>query len=119
MKDINIKYTRGSGPGGQHKNKVETCVVITHIPTGIVERCQETRSRNQNLKLAKERLQKKLIIAKQNELLKLKKIIRDERIANSKVIRTYNFPRREVIDHRSKRKADLRKVLDGELNLIR
>ncbi len=59
-KDLKIIYTRGSGPGGQHKNKVETCVVVTHIPTGLQERCQDTRSRQRNLNLAKERLEKKI-----------------------------------------------------------
>jgi protein subunit release factor B len=42
-KDLKISYTRGSGPGGQHKNKVETCVTVTHLPTGLSERCQDTR----------------------------------------------------------------------------
>ena len=39
-KDYKIEYTKGTGAGGQHKNKVETCVTITHLPTGMKERCQ-------------------------------------------------------------------------------
>ena len=59
-KEFDIRITRGSGPGGQHKNKVETCVIITHIPTGLQEKCQFTRSKLQNVKIAKKRLELKI-----------------------------------------------------------
>ena len=58
--DLDIRITRGTGPGGQHKNKVETCVIITHIPTGLQEKCQDTRSKLKNLELAKERIEEKV-----------------------------------------------------------
>ena len=55
-----VEYTRGTGAGGQHRNKVETCVVITHLATGMQEKCEDQRSRAQNEKIAFERLKAKL-----------------------------------------------------------
>lgn len=51
-KDLDIKATRGSGPGGQHRNKTETCISIKHIPTGLMVRCDEERSQGLNKDLA-------------------------------------------------------------------
>ena len=59
-KDFKIKVTKGTGPGGQHKNKTESCVTITHIPTGLKEKCQETRSKIRNIEIAKQRLIQRL-----------------------------------------------------------
>ena len=114
--DLHITYTRGSGPGGQHKNKVETCVVITHIPTGLHERCQDTRSKSQNLKIAKERLEKKILLHKERELQEENNKKRIELIQTQKVIKTYNFNRGKVHDHRSKVSRDLKRVLNGEID---
>lgn len=114
--DLHITYTRGSGPGGQHKNKVETCVVITHEPTGLQERCQDTRSKSRNLKIAKERLRKKISEADAAEKQEKKNKKRIELIHNQKVIKTYNFNRNEVYDHRTKVKRDLKRVLNGEID---
>ncbi len=116
-KDIEIKYTRGSGPGGQHKNKVETCVVATHLPTGLQERCQDTRSRSRNEKMALKRLESKIQEQSDKLIFDAKKEKRKELIHNSKVIRTYNYNRNEVKDHRSKSKADLKKMMDGGVDL--
>ena len=119
MKEFEIKYTKGTGSGGQHKNKVETCVVITHLPTGIKERCQDTRSKNQNLTLAKSRITKK-IQAHYDKLVSQKKYEEyKKRIDNSKIIRTYNYNRNEVKDHRSKAKSELKKVLNGDLDCLK
>ena len=60
LKEVQIQTMRGSGPGGQHRNKVETAVRITHIPTGITVTATEHRSQLRNKKLALERLQKRL-----------------------------------------------------------
>jgi protein subunit release factor A len=118
-KDFKIEITRGSGPGGQHKNKVETCVKITHIPTGITETCQDSRSKLKNLELAKKRILDKL-----NRIEELKKQeennnIRLDKIKNPIRIRTYDFKSKRVYDHRTKKQADLYKVLNGELDLLR
>lgn len=58
-----IKRTRGSGPGGQHRNKVETAIVITHGPSGIVGQASEKRHQNQNREIAIERLRINLALA--------------------------------------------------------
>jgi len=116
-KDLQIKFTRGSGPGGQHKNKVETCVVITHKPTGLKVTCQDTRSKNQNLQLAKDRMKKKLEDLENKKLEEAKAERRKKQIENSKVVRTYNYTRNEVYDHRTKTKHDLKKFMRGEIDL--
>lgn len=113
--DLHISITRGSGPGGQHKNKVETCVTITHIPTGLKERCQDSRSRMQNIKIAKQRLENKLISAKQDKIQEIKNGRRLFLIKNPKIIRTYNFTRNEVFDYRTKKTFDLKKFMKGNI----
>ena len=105
-----ITYKRGHGPGGQHKNKVETCCVVTDPVTGFTETCQDTRSQAQNRSLAVDRLVKRKH-QKENDLRK--------EAGLKGVIRTYNFSRNEVKDHRTGIKANLKKVLNGALNLIR
>jgi hypothetical protein len=63
LKDCSVKRTRGSGPGGQHRNKVETAIVITHLPTGISGQASEARSQNKNKTVATGRLRTNLAIA--------------------------------------------------------
>lgn len=60
LAECEVKRTRGSGPGGQHRNKVETAVVITHLPTGIRGEAAERRSQNQNYQNAIQRLRVRL-----------------------------------------------------------
>ena len=116
-KDLHITYTRGSGPGGQHKNKVETCVTVTHTPTGLSVRCQDTRSKVQNLKHAKVRLSQKIVKFERDKLQLQKNERRLELIKNQKVVRTYNYSRNEVHDHRTKTRHDLKKFMRGEIDL--
>jgi len=118
MERFKITYKRGHGPGGQHKNKVETCVVVTDPTTGFTETCQDTRSRAQNLSLAVDRLVKR--IAQQEWYEKHQRENELRKQAGLKgVVRTYNFSRGTVKDHRSGKIANLKKVLNGALNLIR
>lgn len=114
-----IDITKGTGAGGQHKNKVETCVTITHIPSGLKETCQETRHKNKNIEIAYERLQKKL---KDIALEEKKRILNEKRnqaIETNGVIRTYNYQRNQVKDHRTGKSASLNKVLDGKIDLLK
>lgn len=62
-----VKRTRGSGPGGQHRNKVETAIVITHRPTGVVGQASENRSQERNRELAIQRLRVNLALAVRSE----------------------------------------------------
>jgi protein subunit release factor B len=59
--DVEVTYVKGSGPGGQHRNKRETGVRLYHVPTGIVVTATERRERQQNLALAWERLSRALV----------------------------------------------------------
>ncbi len=114
--DFNIRVTKGSGPGGQHRNKVETCVIVTHIPTGITETCQDSRSQYQNKILAKERVMQRVEKLKEQAKNRKQNEIRKNLIQNPKIIRTYSFVRNEVVDHRTKKHYDLNKFLSGKIN---
>jgi peptide chain release factor 1 len=114
--DFDIRVTKGSGPGGQHRNKVETCVIVTHIPTGITERCQDSRSQWQNKQLAKEKVMQRVERLKEQEKHTKQNEIRKKLIQNPKIIRTYSYLRNEVIDHRTKKHYDLNKFMDGKVN---
>jgi len=124
MKNIDLNLykvdiTKGTGPGGQHKNKTLSCAVVTHIQSGLSEKCEETRSKIKNLELAYERLKKRLqkiaFDAKMEELNEKRK----KAIEKNGTIRTYNFKGNVVKDHRTGKTADLKKVLDGNLDLIK
>lgn len=116
-KDLDIRVTRGTGPGGQHKNKVETCVIVTHIPTGLQEKCQDTRSKLKNLELAKERIREKVKRYEDKKIQEAKNERRKELIKTQAVVRTYNYIRNEVYDHRTQTKHDLRRFMKGEIDL--
>ncbi len=119
QEEFKIIYTRGTGPGGQHKNKVETCVVITHVPSGMKEKCEDTRSRDRNEKLAMARLLRRIEDEKKKLLDEKKNDQRKELIKNKGNLRTYNYPRNEVVDHRTGKRANLKKVMDGDLDLLK
>ena len=113
-----IVVTKGTGPGGQHKNKTESCAVITHVPSGLQEKCEETRYKNKNIETAHKRLVKRLEkIALDKKMEKLNEK-RREAIKKNGTIRTYNFQRGTVKNHRTGKTANLKKVLDGRLDLI-
>ena len=118
MNDFKITTTRGSGPGGQHKNKVETCVIITHLPTGFTERCQDTRSQAQNKSIAMQRLE--IRIDAHDTAIREERLNQWREASKAQgVIRTYNYARNQVKDHRTGKSANLKKVLNGNINLIK
>ena len=101
--DLKIESCKSSGAGGQHINKTESAVRLTHIPTGIVIECQEERSQFKNRDKAMKLLRTKLFDIKQSE--------QNEKIASarksmvgtgdrSEKIRTYNYPQGRITDHR-------------------
>ncbi|BBO32024.1 peptide chain release factor family protein [Lacipirellula parvula] len=67
LTECQVTRTRGSGPGGQHRNKTETAIVITHLPTGVRGEASERRSQAENLAQAKHRLQVELALAVRSE----------------------------------------------------
>jgi peptide chain release factor 1 len=115
MKDVDIATTRGSGPGGQHRNKTESCVVVTHEPTGIVIRL-DSKSQNQNKQMALKILKSKLADLQQNRIQTTANLNRKEQVGSGMrgdKIRTYREKDDIVIDHRSDQKWSLNQWLRG------
>lgn len=109
---------RGKGPGGQHRNKTSSMVRITHKPTGIVVTI-DGRYQHKNKKLAMKELEQRLGDAKRETLAKAKKADRDIKIHEHTVVRTYDFSRGVVKDHRTGRTASLKNILEkGRLDLF-
>ncbi len=119
-KDLQIDTFRSSGAGGQHINKTESAIRITHLPTGLVVECQDERSQYKNKDKAMKVLRSRLY---QRELEKQNREIADNRKAQvgtgdrSERIRTYNFPQGRCTDHRiGLTLYRLDAILDGELD---
>ena len=119
-KDLRIETFRASGHGGQHVNRTESAVRITHIPTGIVVTCQNERSQFQNKERALEVLRARLynlLHRKEKEAVDARRRQQIGSGERSEKIRTYNFPQNRVTDHRINYTLyDLDRVMDGELD---
>ena len=118
-KIFKVDVTKGTGACGQHKNKVETCAVVTHIPSGLQEKCEDSRSKIKNIETAYNRLVKRLEKIKLDEKMERLNDQRVEAIKTNGVIRTYNFKQNLVKDHRTGKTANLKKFLNGNLDLIK
>ena len=103
MEDVKVDTYRASGAGGQHVNKTESAVRLTHIPTGIVVECQEGRSQHKNKDKAITILRTRMYEAEAQKLHAERAAARKSQVASgdrSEKIRTYNYPQGRVTDHR-------------------
>jgi peptide chain release factor 1 len=117
--DIRIDTFRASGAGGQHVNKTDSAVRVTHLPTGIVVECQDDRSQHRNRAQAMAVLASRLLDRERQERQQKEAATRKSLIGSgdrSERIRTYNFPQGRVTDHRinlTLYKID--QIMDGDL----
>ena len=120
--DLQIDTYRSGGAGGQHVNKTESAIRITHIPTGLVVECQDERSQHKNRDRAMKILRTKLYEMQQQALNKERASERRSQVGSgdrSERVRTYNYPQGRVTDHRiglTLHRLDA--VLDGDLDEI-
>ena len=122
LNDLKIDTYRSSGAGGQHVNKTESAIRITHLPTGLVVECQDERSQYKNKDRAMQILRAKLYEqeqAKQNAAVAAERKSQIGSGDRSERIRTYNFPQNRVTDHRLSgdgRSFNIDRIINGELD---
>ena len=120
--EIRIDTFRSSGAGGQHVNKTDSAVRITHLPTGLVVECQDDRSQHRNRAQAMSVLASRLLDRERQERQSKEAAHRKSLIGSgdrSERIRTYNFPQGRVTDHRinlTLYKIDA--IMDGDLDEV-
>ena len=120
MNDVRVDTYRASGAGGQHVNKTDSAIRMTHIPTGTVVQCQDERSQMKNrqkaLSVLKTRLYDLKLQEQTSEISEQRKSLVKSGDRSDK-IRTYNYPQNRVTDHRiGLTLYNLSSIVDGELN---
>ena len=114
-----IEYMRGTGPGGQNRNKIESACRITDLATGITAYA-DARTREVSFRMATEELETRIKKAKKDAAAAKKKARRDVAIHDHTVIRTYNYSRGTVLDHRSGKQATIKNVVEkGKIDLLK
>ena len=120
--DIRTDTYRASGAGGQHVNKTDSAVRLTHLPSGLVVECQDERSQHKNRARAMSLLQSRLLDMEQKKQVSAQAAQRKSQVGTgdrSERIRTYNFPQGRVTDHRINLTVyQLPKIIEGDLDPI-
>jgi peptide chain release factor 1 len=120
--DLRIDTFRASGAGGQHVNKTDSAIRITHLPTGVVVECQDERSQHKNRSRAMSLLKARLMAAEQEKRDQVEAQSRKLQVGSgdrSERIRTYNFPQGRVTDHRINLTLyKLADVMNGDLDPV-
>ena len=118
--DLKIDTFRASGAGGQHVNKTESAIRITHTPTGLVVTCQDEKSQHKNRTAALKVLKSRLLAQEKERLAQERADVRKSMVSTgdrSAKIRTYNFPQGRITDHRINFTSyQLENIMDGDLN---
>ena len=120
--DLQIDTYRSGGAGGQHVNKTESAIRITHLPTGLVVECQDERSQHKNkdkaMKVLRSRLYERMM-AEQNEAIAGERKAQVGTGDRSERIRTYNYPQGRVTDHRiGLTLYKIEQILNGDIDEI-
>ena len=120
--DLRVDTFRASGAGGQHVNKTDSAIRITHLPTGLVIECQDERSQHKNRSRAMSLLQSKLLQAERDKQQSEQAATRKSLVGTgdrSERIRTYNYPQSRVTDHRINLTLySLDKIMEGDLEPV-
>jgi peptide chain release factor 1 len=120
--DLRVDTYRSSGAGGQHVNKTDSAVRITHLPTGIVVECQDERSQHKNRSRALSLLKARLLAAARDKQTAQQAATRRLQVGTgdrSERIRTYNFPQGRLTDHRVELTLyQLENIVDGDLDAV-
>jgi len=119
--DLKVDTFRSSGAGGQHVNKTESAIRITHVPTGVVVECQTERSQHANRDKAMKRLKAQLLDAERSRQAAAEAQTRKLQVGSgdrSQRIRTYNFPQGRITDHRVEGLTlyDLPNIIEGGMD---
>ena len=120
-RDLDETFTRGSGPGGQHRNKTDTCVILTHRPTGIKVRVDGGRSQPINRETAREVLRARLYAAGSTKITKERNKKRRGQIgggARADKRRTVAVQRNQVVDHQTEKRMSYEQYRRGHLALL-
>jgi peptide chain release factor 1 len=120
--DLEVDTFKASGAGGQHVNKTESAIRITHKPTGIVVSCSEERSQLQNRARAMDMLRAQLAANQRREREESEASLRRSQVGTgdrSEKIRTYNYPQDRITDHRINQNfQNIKSILDGDMEKL-
>lgn len=118
--EVQMRFTRDRGPGGQHKNKTDSCVVLTHLPTGLTVKV-DGRNQHENRRQAWSELERRIRDARRRNLQQERDAVRAVQVGRGErgdKIRTYREQDARVTDHRTGASARLADIKAGRLELL-
>lgn len=122
LSDLEVRTCRGSGAGGQHRNKTDSAVQIVHRPTGLIVRCEGERSQHQNRDEAMRMLRARLLQRRQEEVSGARASERRQQVGSGMrgdKVRTVALQRDQVTDHRTNKQITAKSFLRGDLDGLR